>query len=83
LLFIALPFASSWAQVGVSINIAPPVLPVVEQPLCPVEGYLWTPGYWAYSDVGYYWAPGAWVEPPEVGHAMSAADPKRTFSAAG
>lgn len=66
LLFAGLPLAS-FGQVGVSINIAPPVLPVIEQPPCPVEGYLWTPGYWGYSDVGYYWVPGAWVEPPQVG----------------
>jgi hypothetical protein len=32
-----------------------------------VEGYLWTPGYWAYGDAGYYWVPGAWVAPPRVG----------------
>ena len=67
LLFAGLPFASSSGQVGVSIMVAPPVLPVVEQPLCPVDGYLWTPGYWAYGDVGYYWVPGLWVAPPEVG----------------
>src|SRR5207248_8459597 len=48
---------------------APPVLPVYEQPHCPVEGYIWTPGYWGYGyDVGdYYWVPGAWVAPPSVG----------------
>ncbi len=67
LLFAGLPLASSSAQVGVSITVAPPVLPVVEQPLCPVDGYLWTPGYWAYGDVDYYWVPGLWVAPPEVG----------------
>ena len=67
LLFVTLPLASSVAQVGISINIAPPVLPVVEQPPCPVEGYIWTPGYWAYGDVDYYWVPGVWVAPPTVG----------------
>jgi hypothetical protein len=68
LLFVALPLTSSLAYVGVSINIAPPILPVVAQPYCPVEGYIWTPGYWAYSSiVGYYWVPGAWVAPPGVG----------------
>jgi WXXGXW repeat (2 copies) len=67
LLFIGLPLASSSAQVGVSITAVPPELPVVEQPPCPVDGYLWTPGYWAYGDVGYYWTPGLWVAPPEVG----------------
>src|SRR6478672_10763591 len=66
LLFVTLPLASSFAQVDVSVNFAPPVLPVVEQPPCPVDGYLWTPGYWGY-DSDYYWVPGAWVEPPTVG----------------
>jgi len=61
--------AASFAQVGISINFAPPALPVYEQPLCPGEGYLWTPGYWAYdNDFGdYYWVPGTWVMAPEVG----------------
>jgi len=67
--FLALPWASSFAQVGVSINFAPPVLPVYEQPPCPVEGYMWTPGYWGYGyGAGdYYWVPGAWIAPPTVG----------------
>jgi hypothetical protein len=65
-LFAALPFASSFAQVGISINVAPPVLPVYEQPICPVAGYIWTPGYWAW-DADYYWVPGVWVPPPRVG----------------
>jgi len=53
-------------SVGVSVGIAPPELPVYVQPECPVDGYLWQPGYWAYDDVdGYYWVPGVWVAPPE------------------
>ena len=59
--------ATSQAFVDVSINIAPPVLPVYEQPVCPEEGYLWTPGYWGYGDEGYFWVPGVWVQPPQVG----------------
>jgi WXXGXW repeat (2 copies) len=61
--------AASFAQIGVAITIGPPPLPVYEQPLCPGEGYLWTPGYWAYDyDVSdYYWVPGTWVAAPEVG----------------
>ncbi len=66
-LFAALPLAPVGAAVGVSINIAPPVLPVVVQPPCPVAGYIWTPGYWGYGPVGYYWVPGVWVAPPAVG----------------
>ena len=61
--------AASFAQIGVAIRFGPPALPVYEQPLCPGDGYLWTPGYWAYdydaSD--YYWVPGTWVMAPEVG----------------
>src|SRR5215467_6750426 len=64
--FLALPLASAFGQVGISVNFAPPALPVYEQPPCPVAGYIWTPGYWAY-DSDYYWVPGAWVAPPSVG----------------
>ena len=53
---LAIPVVSS-AGVFVSINIAPPALPVYVQPPCPVDGYLWTPGYWAYGDEGYFWVP--------------------------
>src|SRR5271168_3354123 len=54
--------------VGISVGFGPPAIPVYEQPICPTDGYLWTPGYWAYDDAdGYYWVPGTWVEPPEVG----------------
>jgi hypothetical protein len=63
--FLALPLAS-FAEVDFSVNIAPPVLPVVEQPPCPIGGYIWTPGYWAYEN-DYYWVPGVWVPPPSVG----------------
>jgi WXXGXW repeat (2 copies) len=64
----ALPVVSSAAVfVGVSVNIAPPVLPVYVQPPCPAVGFLWVPGYWAYGDAGYYWVPGTWVQPPSVG----------------
>ena len=63
---VALP-APSFAQIGISVSIGPPALPVYEQPPCPAEGYLWTPGYWAYGDDGYYWVPGTWVLAPEPG----------------
>jgi WXXGXW repeat (2 copies) len=59
--------ASSFAGVFVSVNIAPPALPVYAQPPCPGDGYIWTPGYWAYGPEGYYWVPGTWVTPPTVG----------------
>jgi hypothetical protein len=59
--------APSSAQVGISITVAPPVLPVYAQPPIPGPGYLWTPGYWGWGAYGYYWVPGTWVLPPAVG----------------
>mgnify|MGYP001554751574 CR=1 FL=1 len=46
--------ANAQVSVGLSINIAPPVIPTYVQPECPVDGYIWTPGYWAYGPDGYY-----------------------------
>jgi hypothetical protein len=65
-MLMVLPSAS-FAQIGISVRIGPPALPVYEQPPCPGEGYLWTPGYWAYGDDDYYWVPGTWVLAPEPG----------------
>lgn len=59
--------ASAFAGIGVSITIAPPALPVYAQPVCPGDGYIWTPGYWAYGPDGYYWVRGAWVLAPQPG----------------
>jgi hypothetical protein len=53
--------------VQVQTREAPPPLPDYDQPPCPEDGYLWTPGYWAWGAVGYYWVPGTWVQPPRVG----------------
>jgi WXXGXW repeat (2 copies) len=60
----------SFAQISITVGFAPPELPVYEQPLCPGEGYIWTPGYWAWDSDGddYYWVPGTWVLAPEVGY---------------
>jgi hypothetical protein len=61
---------SAFAQIGVgiSVNFGPPALPIYEQPICPGDGYIWTPGYWAYDPYsGYYWVPGTWVLAPQVG----------------
>ncbi len=62
----AIPIAAL-AGVYVSVNIAPPILPVYAQPIIPGPGYLWTPGYWAWAGDGYYWVPGTWIRPPFVG----------------
>jgi hypothetical protein len=59
------------AAPGVAVEVQatepPPALPDYQQPPCPEDGYLWTPGYWAFSTGGYYWIPGTWVAPPAVG----------------
>lgn len=61
--------SASFAQLRISVGFGPPPLPVYEQPLCPGDGYIWTPGYWAWDDDGddYYWVPGTWVLAPEPG----------------
>lgn len=45
----------------------PPELPQYDQPACPEDGDLWTPGYWGWASSGYYWVPGAWVQAPYQG----------------
>jgi len=45
----------------------PPPLPEYDQPPCPGDGYIWTPGYWDYASTGYYWVPGVWVQAPYEG----------------
>lgn len=52
------------------VDSPPPALPEYQQPECPVDGYLWQPGYWAYSAPrnDYYWVPGVWIAPPNSGY---------------
>src|ERR1700739_4107461 len=54
------------AQVRITVAFGPPALPIYEQPICPGDGYIWTPGYWAWDPdaYDYYWVPGTWVVPP-------------------
>jgi hypothetical protein len=52
---------------GMNAATAPPPLPANDQPPCPEDGDLWTPGYWAWDGTAYYWVAGAWVPPPRVG----------------
>jgi hypothetical protein len=69
LLILAIP-AASFGQIGIRVAIGPPALPVYDQPICPGDGYIWTPGYWAYDNSisDYYWVPGTWVMAPEDGY---------------
>jgi DNA segregation ATPase FtsK/SpoIIIE-like protein len=67
----ALPgVATAQVAVGISVGFGPPELPVYEQPICPGDGYIWTPGYWAWDEdvQDYYWVPGTWVLAPQVGY---------------
>jgi hypothetical protein len=68
-LALAIP-AVVFGQIGIRVAIGPPALPVYEQPVCPGDGYIWTPGYWAYDDsiADYYWVDGTWVLAPEEGY---------------
>lgn len=65
-MLLLVPVASV-ASVLISVTVAPPELPVYEQPLCPEQGLMWSPGYWAWGDDGYYWVPGDWVPAPYEG----------------
>src|ERR1700722_13614273 len=64
---VLLVAAPGQAQIGIQVEVAPPPLPVYEQPEIPAPGLLWSPGYWAYGPEGYFWVPGTWVEPPQPG----------------
>ena len=71
IMFLALGFpVASFAYwdvgIGVTVGYAPPELPIYSQPPCPAPGYIWTPGYWGYSDddQDYYWVAGTWVLAP-------------------
>jgi hypothetical protein len=64
----ALPTAHAQFRLAINIDVAPPELPVYAQPPIPGDGYIWTPGYWAYADAGYFWVPGTWVLAPEPGY---------------
>src|SRR5712692_9782046 len=66
-LFLLCLSASSYAQVsiGISVGYPPPPLPVYEQPICPEEGYIWTPGYWGWGGAVFVFHEGYWG--PRVG----------------
>jgi hypothetical protein len=68
LAFLAIAVPAS-AQFEIYASVAPPALPVYDQPEIPGPGYLWTPGYWAWDDFDedYFWVPGTWVMAPQVG----------------
>lgn len=56
-------------QAALVVRVGPPPLPDYDQPICPGESYIWTPGYWAWDpdEEEHYWVPGTWVVAPEPG----------------
>jgi WXXGXW repeat (2 copies) len=64
---VTVPVTARAQIIDVNITIAPPELPIYEQPPLPAMGYIWMPGYWAWGPDGYFWVPGTWVLPPQVG----------------
>jgi hypothetical protein len=66
---MAAPPAQAQISIGISVNFAPPPLPVYEQPPIPDADFIWIPGYWAWDDdiYDYYWVPGTWAPAPEPG----------------
>ncbi|MDB5086997.1 MAG: repeat-containing protein [Mucilaginibacter sp.] len=69
-ILVSSPKLFAQISIGISVHVNPPELPVYSQPPCPADGYLWVPGYWAWSetDNDYYWVPGVWVSPPQTGY---------------
>jgi hypothetical protein len=67
--FVSPAAAQAQISIGISVNFAPPPLPVYDQPPIPDPDYLWIPGYWAWDDdyYDYYWVPGTWAPAPEPG----------------
>src|SRR5271168_1952776 len=59
---LTLPVAHAQIAVGIgiSVHVAPPVLPVYTQPEPPRAGVLWTPGYWGFAGGAYGWHGGYW-----------------------
>jgi hypothetical protein len=53
-----------------SVAVAPPELPIYEQPSPPEEDLVWAPGFWAWNEdiSDYYWVPGTWEAAPIVGY---------------
>jgi len=64
---VVTPYEPGAPAVAEQANEPPPPLPVYDQPPCPEDGYVWTPGVWRFGPEGYYWVPGTWVAPPQVG----------------
>ena len=70
LLFATVCASMASAAVVFSVNVAPPPITVFDQPACPGDGYIWTPGYYQYGDYGWYWVAGSLGPPARCQHAV-------------
>ena len=63
------------AQIGIEVVVAlaPPELPIYEQPSMPGPGFIWTPGYWAYAHEIH--TAGSPPRPQEPPHQVAAPHP--------
>ncbi len=61
--------AAAQILVGITVNFAPPALPIYDQPPIPAPDYIWLPGYWAWDSYvqDYFWVPGTWMQAPRPG----------------
>jgi hypothetical protein len=56
---VSLPLPGSAQSVEIYVNSPPPPPPVEVVP-APRSGYVWTPGYYEYSNNSYNWVGGKW-----------------------
>lgn len=58
----------SMAGCGVAVAyyapVQPPPIRVEAYGAAPGAGFVWTPGYWGWTNGAYAWAPGFWARPP-------------------
>src|SRR6185503_19365206 len=67
--YVATPLPSVAASIDVQVYTAPPA-PRYEPVPAPRQGYLWSPGYWAWEGNHHVWTPGHW-ERARPGYAYS------------
>src|SRR5262249_49356293 len=63
---VFVPTAHASPQISIHVGIGAPrvVAPAAVVPVgAPYAGYVWQPGYYAWTRFGYRWVPGAWVSP--------------------
>ena len=67
ILVIAIAAGTACASGGTFVRVGPPGPPVAAYAPAGPYGYVWQPGYYAWTGVGYQWVPGVWARPPYPG----------------